>query len=220
MSQEAISLQRRRRGTTKGFITRIHNHLKDLSKQVTEGSPSEVTSHAKLLLNKLETLDTDFKTCHFALIELIEEPGVLDQEQKTLDEHDNGVAVLTVALQLITAHSPSASSGLRKTAFRRLARVNTNISDSLAAASDDICLQKLSEDEIKGHRIELSEIRKELMNLGLEDDDELKVSVMTVEKALFDCSLELRRLLQPNKTSDSSSTISSESNVGKESSCP
>ena len=220
MSQEAISLQRRRRGTTKGFITRIHNHLKDLSKQVTESSPSEVTSHAKLLLNKLETLDTDFKTCHFALIELIEEPGVLDQEQKTLDEHDNGVAVLTVALQqLITAHSPSASSGLRKTAFRRLACVNTsvsNISDSLAAASDDICLLKLNEDEIKGHRIELSEIRKELMNLGLEDDNELKVSVMTVEKALFDCSLELRRLLQPNKTSDSSSTISSESNVGKE----
>ena len=53
------------------------------------------------------------------------------------------------------------------------------------------------------------------MNLDLEDDDELKVSATTVEKALFDCSLELRRLLQPNKTSDSSSTIISESNVSK-----
>ena len=53
------------------------------------------------------------------------------------------------------------------------------------------------------------------MNLDLEDDDELKVSVTTVEKALFDCSFELRRLLQPNKTSDGSSTISSESNVSK-----
>ena len=92
MSQEAISSQRRRRATTKGSITR--NRLKDLSEQVTEGSPSEVISHAKLLLNKLETLDTDFKKCHFALIELIEEPGVLDQEQKTLDEHDDEVAVL------------------------------------------------------------------------------------------------------------------------------
>ena len=208
-----------RRGTTKGSITRIRNRLKDLSEQVTEGSPSEVISYAKLLLNKLETLDTDFKKCHFALIELIEEPGVLDQEQKTLDEHDDEVAVLAVALQqLITAHSPSASSGLSKAASRQLARVNTsvsNISDSLAAASDDICLLQLNEDEIKGHRIELSEIRKELMNLDLEDDDELKVSVTTVEKALFDCSLELHRLLQPNKTSDSSSTISSESNVSK-----
>ena len=179
MSQEAISSQRRRRGTTKGSITRIRNRLRDLSEQVTEGSPSEVISHAKLLLNKLETLDTDFKKCRFALIELIEEPGVLDQEQKTLDEHDDEVAVLTVALQqLITAHSQSASSGLCKAASRRLARVNTsvsNISDSLAVASDDICLLQLNEDEIKGHRIELSEIRKELMNLDLEDDDELKV---------------------------------------------
>ena len=52
MSQEAIAmfLQRRKRGTTKGSITRIR--LKDLSKQVTEGSLSEVISHAKLLLNK------------------------------------------------------------------------------------------------------------------------------------------------------------------------
>ena len=101
---------------------------------------------------------------------------------------------------------------------RRLACVNTsvfNISDSLAVASDDICLLQLNEGEIKSHRIELSELRKELMNLDLEDDDELKVSVTTVEKALFDCSLELCRLLQPNKTSDSSSTINSESNVGK-----
>ena len=124
MSQEAISLQRRRRGTTKGSITRIRNRLKDLSEQVTEGSPSEIVSHAKLLLNKLETFDTDFKKCHFALIGLIEEPGVLDQEQKMLDEHDDEVAVLAVALQqLITAHSPSASSGLCKAASRRLVSI-------------------------------------------------------------------------------------------------
>ena len=38
----------------------------------------------------------------------------------------------------------------------------------------------------------------------------------TVDKALFDCSLELRRLLQPNTTSDSGTTISSEINVGME----
>ena len=53
------------------------------------------------------------------------------------------------------------------------------------------------------------------MNLDLENDDELKVRVTTVEKALFDCSFELCRLLQTNKTSDSDSTISSESNVSK-----
>ena len=153
------------------------------------------------------------------MIELFEEPGVLHQEQKTLDEHDDEVAVLAVTLQqLITAHSPSASSGLHKVVSRLLACVNSsvsNISNSLGAASDDICLLQLNEDGIKGHTIDLSEIRKALMNLDLENDDELKVRVTTVEKALFDCSLELCRLLQTNKTSDSDSTISSESNVSK-----
>lgn len=132
---------------------------------------------------------------------------------------DDEVAALAVALQqLITAHSPSASNGLRKAASRQLTHINTsvsNISDPLAVASDDICLIQLNENEIKGHRIELSEIRKELMSLYLEDTDVLKVSMMIVEKALFDCSLKLHRLLQPNKTSDSSSTIISESNVNK-----
>ena len=48
------------------------------------------------------------------------------------------------------------------------------------------------------------------MSLDLEDNDELKV-----ENALFDCSLKLHRLLQPNKPSDISSTDSSGNNVGK-----
>ena len=33
----------------------------------------------------------------------------------------------------------------------------------------------MNENEIKGHRIELSAISKELTSLDLEDDDELKV---------------------------------------------
>ena len=163
----------------KGSVTRIRNRLKDLTEQATETSPSEVVSHAKLLLNKLETLDADFEKCHSALIDLIEDQRVLDQEQKALDEHDDEVAVLTVAFQqLVAAHSPSAESGLCKTTSRRLTCVRTGVSaiaGSLATASDDICLLQLNEDEIKGHRIELSEIRKELTSLDLEDDDELKV---------------------------------------------
>ena len=203
----------------KGSVTHIRNRLKDLTEQATESSPSEVVSHAKLLLNKLETLGADFKKCHSALIDLIEDQRKLDQEQKALDEHDDEVAALTITLQqLVAAHSPSAESGLRKTASRRLTCVCTGISaitGSLATTSDDICLLQLNKDEIKGHRIELSEIRKELTNLDLEDDDVLKINMMAVEKALFDCSLELCRLLQPNKPKDSSYTTSTETSTSK-----
>ena len=48
----------------------------------------------------------------------------------------------------------------------------------------------------------------------------MKFSVTTVDKALFDCSLELRRLSQPNKSSDSGTTISSQINVGMEAKLP
>lgn len=125
MSQEAQlqertrSSCRRKRGTVEGSVTRICNHLKELTEQATETSPSEVVSHAKLLLNKLETLDADFEKCHSVLIDLIEDPRILDQEQKALDDHEDEVASLTIALQqLVTTHSPSAKSGLRKTTSR------------------------------------------------------------------------------------------------------
>ena len=52
------------------------------------------------------------------------------------------------------------------------------------------------------------------MSLDLEDD-ELKVGMTKVEKALFDWSLELHGLLQPNKPSDISSTDNSGNNVVK-----
>ena len=54
-----------------------------------------------------------------------------------------------------------------------------------------------------------------MTNLDLEDDDVLKINMMAVEKALFDCSLELRRLLQPNKPKDSSYTTSTETSTSK-----
>lgn len=152
----------RKRGTFKGSVTCICNRLKDLTKQATETSPSEVVSHAKLLLNQLETLNDDFKKCHSALIDLIEDERILNQEQKVLDKHDDKVAALTLALQqLVAAYSPSGESGLRKTVCHRLTCVCTvvsTITGSLATASDNICPLQLNEYEIKGHRIELSEI--------------------------------------------------------------
>ncbi len=39
--------------------------------------------------------------------------------------------------------------------------------------SDDICLLQQNEDEIKSRKVELAEVRKEIMTLDLEDDDEL-----------------------------------------------
>ena len=116
-----------------------------------------------------------------------------------MDEHDDEFADLTIELQqLIASHSPSADSGLRKTASRRLDCIETGISDIMTSLTsvEDVCLLQLNEDEIKGHKADLADLRKELMTLDLEDTDELKVKVTTIEKTLFSCLLELRKQLK------------------------
>ena len=212
--------ERKKRGTVKGSVTRIKNRFRDLSERAAGGYTPEIVGHAKLLLAKLEALDADFKTCHLSLIDSIEDEGLLDQEQEILDEHDNVVADLTINLQqLIFSHSPPVDDGLRKISSRRIARIHTNTSnilDSLTATSDDMCLIQLNQDEIKAHKTELSDVRKELMKLDLGDDDELLVDVAMAEKALFNCSLELRRLIQSSQEMNiSKSCAGTESNTNK-----
>ena len=46
-------------------------------------------TRAKQMLAKLESLDNDFRTQHFALIDLLEEQSVLDKEQEELDNSDS-----------------------------------------------------------------------------------------------------------------------------------
>ena len=50
------------------------------------------------LLQRLSSLDSDFKAYHFAVIDVVE-PEALETEQGVLDEHDDKVAGLTVRLQ-------------------------------------------------------------------------------------------------------------------------
>ena len=59
------------------------------------------------LLQKLESLDTDFKSYHFTILDLIEEQEVLENEQATLDEHDDRIAKITNHIQKLLLE-PSA----------------------------------------------------------------------------------------------------------------
>ena len=51
---------------------------------------------------EVEDLDSDFKSHHYTIVDLIEE-GAMDAKQTTLDEHDDRVTDLSIRLQqLIT----------------------------------------------------------------------------------------------------------------------
>ena len=71
-------------------LTRLDTRVGEL-----EGKGETLTSGdvriAQQLLQKLSSLDSDFKSYHFSIIDLVEENS-LETEQRVLDEHDDKLA--------------------------------------------------------------------------------------------------------------------------------
>lgn len=120
-----LSTYRRRRGVARASITRLGTRLKDLEDNAIQPTTLNV---AQRMAQKLETLDSDFKSRHYSVIDLIEEDG-LEREQYILDEHDDEVTGLSTRLQqLITncsTHPDPANS--HKIVSRRLVRLQKNL---------------------------------------------------------------------------------------------
>lgn len=99
MSAKEISTTRKRRGVDRALITHLTNRLKDLESR--PGNPSTLLL-TREMLKKLESLSSDlssdFKTHHFALIDLLEEEEALEKEQEVLDEHDKPVTTLVIRI--------------------------------------------------------------------------------------------------------------------------
>ncbi len=82
----------------KASITHLAQRLKDL-----EARPSEpnIEAMAQQMLKNIEILNSDFKTQHLALIDLLDNEGSLEGEQEALDEHDELVTMLVVRIPLL-----------------------------------------------------------------------------------------------------------------------
>lgn len=75
------------------------------------------------MIQRLESLDTEFKQLHSSIIDLIDEKNgeLLLKEQDTLDEHDEELSLLTVEMQQLIAACSTPSTSYRKLASRKLA---------------------------------------------------------------------------------------------------
>lgn len=105
-SKDALSTNSKRRGIVCTSIT----HLDDCVLKL-EGK-DETLRHKETiqwLLQKLDKLDTDFKSYRFARIDLVED-AALDTEQGVLDEHDDKVASLAARVQQLILQSSIISS--------------------------------------------------------------------------------------------------------------
>ena len=73
-----LSKLRKRRGVVRASINRLDNRLKELEDIADQpGTPD----HAWQLAAKLEVLDSELKTYHFQLIDLLDDEESLEMEQ-------------------------------------------------------------------------------------------------------------------------------------------
>lgn len=151
---------------------------------------------------KLESLDTDFKLHHYAVVDALDDEGTLAKEQETLDQHDNDIAWLAVRIEQLIATSDLASeSGTRKIALRRLSCVKSNLSAIRSAISEltgdpaETHLLHHYQEQLSDFKKELGDIRHSLLSLGLKEGDELEVSATTLDKEIFDSGLQVKKLL-------------------------
>ncbi len=128
----AITTLRRRRGAIKASITKLTSTL-----EVLEGQPA--ISRAQQFLKRLGTLDADFKSHHFAILDILE--AQVESEQETLDQHDDDVSI---RLQVLTTTAPATvdphtlpNHGIISRRLAHLqARVESIIEDANALSGD------------------------------------------------------------------------------------
>ena len=197
-----LSTNRKRRGVVRASITRLDGCIKELEGK-DEKSPGDLET-AQRTLKKLEELDADFKTYHFAIVDAAEEEA-LDDEQTILDGHDDRIAGLVARAQQLVSKlgaiepSTTSDSNTRRVLSKRLGCVEKNLQPIREAVKvitlTDTCLLRQYESRLGDLRSELENISLEILSLE-DDDDKLSDLEAKLSKDIFHTCLEIRRRLQ------------------------
>ena len=157
---------KKRRGVARASITRLTNRLRDLEAGVGADKTLEL---AQRMSQKLSDVDSEFRTHHHAVVDLIDDEETLAKEQKVLDTHDDLVSELSVRVkQVIAAASPSSNEFSRRIATRKLTHLQKSLASITSAISDptsapsDACLVKQYEERTNSLNKDLAKMRDEL----------------------------------------------------------
>ena len=211
----AIANIKRRRGVARASLTRLSNRVKELEHESRDPKTPDL---AERMAVKLSELDTDFRAQHHALIDLIEGDEALERQQETLDAHDDLVTELSVRIkQIISASSPSAINSSRRALSRKLIHIQKSIdsiasfvTDTSTAADTDVCLLRQYIEKAADINCDLAKVRDDLHHLDVDDTDELFGQQERLEGQVFDCSVNMKKLLFSVPASSVTSTPSSD----------
>ena len=102
---------RPRRGVSRASITRLSTKIVEAESKF--GEPG-LNSIAQKLLKRLESLDSDFKTQHLAVVDSLEEGSDFDREQDILNQHDDEVFDLSTRREHLIDASPRTNTHSNK----------------------------------------------------------------------------------------------------------
>lgn len=202
MDEAEVSRRKKRRGVVRASITRLRARIKDLEGTVDRPDVAEI---AKRHREKLQSLDSEFKTQHYEVIDAITGDEVLQREQDVIDEHDDIMSLLTTDLdELIKVNSAVtriSSVGAHDVQLRRLTHLERNLASvhgeiqGLPKDSKDPYLLRQYADRLTEFKAELKNIRDFILPL----EDTVSADLFTfhdrLDKVIFDCGHEVRKLL-------------------------
>ena len=206
---------KKRRGVARASLTRLSTRLKDL-----EGEPGEskTLDLVQRMSQKLSDLDSEFRTHHHTLIDLLDDEEYLAKEQETLDLHDDLVTELSLRVnQVIAAPSPSSDESSRRIVSRKLTHLQKSLTSITAIIGDasaapfDTCLLRQYEERTNDINKDLVRTRDDLHRMDLDDSDELFGLQDTLESQVFDCSVSIKKSLSSASAPVETSTLPSES---------
>lgn len=103
---------------------------------------------------------------------------------------------------LIATCDSASDSGAKKVASRRL----THLESSICAVSDAVSsldrdaephLLRQYQEQLTDTKGELADIRRGLLSLGIQKGDKLETTAASLDKQIFNCGLQIKRLLYP-----------------------
>ena len=123
---------------------------------------------------------------HYSLIELIEDEEDLAKEQDILDDHDDDITQMYIAVERLLSSCTSISDAdpnSKSFVTRKLLRIQKkleSVSDAIDAApvdeDIDYSLVQQHETDLVDYKRELADIHQELLALDLEESDELNAT--------------------------------------------
>ena len=212
---ETLPIHKKRRGVARASITKLSNKITELEAQTS--NPDALTI-AESLVIKLKELNAEFRTHHLAIVDLTDDDEELSSEQGALDHHDDKMIEVGARLQRLISAITSSSKRATLKRLLHLKEKLRSIGESVSTATEDVddgfCKLHQHEEQLLELKINLRDIRTTILGLDIEDTDPLTEEQSSVESAIFECSLAIKKQLHSNREENDSSTTSSTNSSG------